>query len=82
MTASEFETKLREIDALSEQLCDKVSELVDELGANSTDSIDDVLIEYFIEDLYCLLPAGHGRYANADDIIKQYREMFCDCEQS
>lgn len=82
MTFSEFEAKLREIDTLSKQLCTKVSELVDELDTNSNDSIDDVLIDYFIEDLNCLLPAGHGRYANVDGIIVQYKDMFCECEQS
>lgn len=84
MTASEFETKLREIDTLSEQLCNSMSELVDKLAADSVDSIDDVLIDYFVEDLKFILPAGQGRCPSwsVDDLIASYKEMFCDCEQS
>ena len=80
MTFSEFEAKLREIDTLSAQLCDKVSELVDELDTNSTDSIDDVLIDYFVEDLKFILPCGQGRHMNVNDLINSYREMFDENE--
>ena len=81
MTASEFETKLREIDTLSAQLCDKVHKLIADLDANSTDSIDDMLIDYFVEDLKFILPAGQGRYTSVDDLIASYKEMFDNCEQ-